>query len=316
MSRWFRHYAGMMRDEKLVRVAVKSKQPVERVVWVWGAILESAAEINDGGRFEFDVGEAAYFLRCDESELADIVGGLEASGRLVASCVVRWSDRQHESDSSRERQRRYRARRNADSRSELRERQDGDADVDGGDVTRPSRDGAVTPQETDTETEEDVGASAPTSPEPAKAAPVAVIGLPTASDGDFPIVEADVVEWATAYPGVDVRQQLAAMRSWLIANPTRRKTKRGMRKFVVAWLDRRQNAGASHASRQTDPPPGRRMNAVEAYLSLKSEQRHEPAGRTIDHRNDERVFPDEPGLQALVGDLGAAMRWPDGSGHH
>lgn len=104
----------------------------------------------------------------------------------------------------------------------------------------------------------------------------------------------------------------------------------GLRRYVAktddrpwcnpaTWLnqDRWEDAPASvaPASRAT-APPGRRMNAVEAYLSLKSEQRHEPAGRTIDHRNDERVFPDEPGLQALVGDLGAAMRWPDGSGHH
>lgn len=262
MSRWFRHYAGMMRDEKLVRVAVKAKQPVERVVWVWGAILESAAEINDGGRYEFDAGEAAYFLRCDEDELVRIVGELEGNGRVHGQLVVRWSDRQFDSDSAKNRQRRYRERLKAGGDVQQRNDDMGEASRRvTRDVTPPSCDGAVTPQETDTETEEEVGASAPTSPEPAKAAPVAVIGLPTVSDGDFPIVEADVVEWATAYPGVDVRQQLAAMRSWLIANPTRRKTKRGMRKFVVAWLDRRQNAGASHASRQTDPPPSKPTGA-------------------------------------------------------
>ena len=43
MSRWFRHYAGMMRDDKLVRAAIKSKQSIERVLWIWGAVLESAA---------------------------------------------------------------------------------------------------------------------------------------------------------------------------------------------------------------------------------------------------------------------------------
>jgi hypothetical protein len=36
MSRWFRHYAGMMRDDKLVRVAIRSGQTIERVVWVYG----------------------------------------------------------------------------------------------------------------------------------------------------------------------------------------------------------------------------------------------------------------------------------------
>lgn len=140
MSRWFRHYVGMMRDDKLVRVAVRAKQPVERVLWVYGAILESASEINDGGRYEFDAGEAAYFLRCDESELLDIHAALVSLGRISDRVVERWGDRQFDSDKSKDRQKRYRERQQA-----ARER---DCDV-----TRPSRDGGVTPQETDTETD-------------------------------------------------------------------------------------------------------------------------------------------------------------------
>jgi hypothetical protein len=111
MSRWFRHYAGMMRDEKLVSAAVKSKQPVERVVWVYGAILESAAEINDGGRYEFDADEASYFLRCDASELVAITSVLETLGRLRDGYVAQWKARQFEADSSTERVRKYRAKR-------------------------------------------------------------------------------------------------------------------------------------------------------------------------------------------------------------
>ncbi|KAA0686027.1 hypothetical protein DTW90_34645 [Neorhizobium sp. P12A] len=145
MSRWFRHYAGMMRDEKLVRVAVKTKQAVERVVWVWGAILESAAEINDGGRYEFDAGEAAYFLRCDESDMVCIVECLEGIERLHGGVVARWSDRQFDSDSSKERQRRYRERRKAG----------GDVQERNGDVGETSRDGEVTLQEADTDTDTD-----------------------------------------------------------------------------------------------------------------------------------------------------------------
>lgn len=154
MSRWFRHYAGMMRDEKLVRVAVRAKQPVERVVWVWGAILESAAEINDGGRYEFDAGEAAYFLRCDEDELVRVVSGLEDSGRVSGGVVARWSDRQFDSDSAKERQRRYRERRKAENQVLERDNDVGEASPTvTRDVTVTSRDGAVTLQETDTDTD-------------------------------------------------------------------------------------------------------------------------------------------------------------------
>lgn len=146
MSRWFRHYAGMMRDEKLVRVAVKSKQPVERVIWVWGAILESASEINDNGRYEFDPGEAAYFLRCDDADLVSILDGLEGFGRVSGGVVVRWGDRQFSSDSAAERQRRYRAKH---ANVEVREHDDNR----NGDADKTSRDGAVTSQEAETDTE-------------------------------------------------------------------------------------------------------------------------------------------------------------------
>lgn len=149
-SRWFRHYAGMMRDEKLVRAAVKSKQPVERVIWVWGAILESAAEINDGGRYEFDTGEAAYFLRCDEADLASILSSLDSFGRLSKGVVARWGDRQYSSDAAAERQRRYRERKAGNGPRRSDGDHNGDAERD---VTTTLRDGAVTAQETELETE-------------------------------------------------------------------------------------------------------------------------------------------------------------------
>lgn len=105
------------------------------------------------------------------------------------------------------------------------------------------------------------GANAPSSPEPEKPAPVAVIGLPTVSEGDFPIFESDIAEWAPAFPAVNVKQQLQAMRQWLLANQAKRKTKRGMRRFVVSWLDRKQNNGGSHVQ-ATAPPQQRTMNDV------------------------------------------------------
>lgn len=115
MSRWFRHYAGMMRDGKLVSVALKSEQPIERVLWVWGAILESAAEINDNGKFTLDTAEAAYFLRAEQIDLDRIVGTLQELGRIAKNRVVRWGDRQFSSDRSADRTRTYRARRKGES---------------------------------------------------------------------------------------------------------------------------------------------------------------------------------------------------------
>ena len=153
MSRWFRHYAGMARDDKLVRAALRAKQPVERVVWLWSVILESAAEIDDGGRFELDVAEVAYFLRADEADIGSVVDALEYGGRISQGAVVKWGDRQFQSDRSAERQRRLRERRKT-------ERHGGDERAETEDdrhhdqlVTSPSRHGDAPETETEADTE-------------------------------------------------------------------------------------------------------------------------------------------------------------------
>lgn len=103
MSRWFRHYAGMARDDKLVSVAIKSRQSIERVVWVWSAILESAAEIDDDGRYQLDAAEVAYFLRADEADILSVEAALANAGRVDTGSVVKWGNRQFRSDRSAER---------------------------------------------------------------------------------------------------------------------------------------------------------------------------------------------------------------------
>lgn len=101
------------------------------------------------------------------------------------------------------------------------------------------------------------------SSEPKKSPPTvrAVIELPATSNEIVPVTEADIDEWRSAFPAVDVIQQLRSMRQWLIANPSRRKTKRGMRKFVVQWLSRKQDQGPSLIAGQ--PPPERRESITD-----------------------------------------------------
>ena len=95
---WFRHYVGLCRDPKLVAVATRSGQTVERAAWVFCAILESASDRN-GPEYEFEPAEAAYFLRC---EAADIEAILEAmDGKLIkGGKVINWDRRQYKSDTS------------------------------------------------------------------------------------------------------------------------------------------------------------------------------------------------------------------------
>lgn len=80
-------------------------------------------------------------------------------------------------------------------------------------------------------------------PESASAPPVVTLPL---NDGTAsPVGEADVAKWSELYPAVDVVAELRKMAGWLDANPTRRKTKAGIRRFVNNWLAKEQDRGGS-----------------------------------------------------------------------
>lgn len=67
------------------------------------------------------------------------------------------------------------------------------------------------------------------------------ITLPLNTQEDYPIYENDVDEYKKIYLNVDIEQQLRCMKGWLLANPTRRKTKKGIKRFIHSWLQREQD---------------------------------------------------------------------------
>lgn len=58
----------------------------------------------------------------------------------------------------------------------------------------------------------------------------------------------DIIQWEKTYPAIDVFLELGKMESWLDANPKKRKTKTGVKRFVNSWLSRAQDKGGSPAS--------------------------------------------------------------------
>ena len=58
------------------------------------------------------------------------------------------------------------------------------------------------------------------------------------SGSEFHVEQADIIEWQRTYKAIDVNHELDRMRQWLDANPGKRKTERGMKRFIVAWLSR------------------------------------------------------------------------------
>jgi hypothetical protein len=67
---------------------------------------------------------------------------------------------------------------------------------------------------------------------------------------EYPIYQKKVDEWSELYPAVDVMQDLRKMKGWIDANPTKRKTRRGILKFCNSWLSSTQDKGGNK-SQQT-----------------------------------------------------------------
>ena len=82
-----------------------------------------------------------------------------------------------------------------------------------------------------------------TKTKPEQGAIDAVITLTLNDKTEHPIFKEQVEKWADLYPAVNVIQQLRGMKGWLDANPTKRKTKTGILRFINAWLIKTQDRG-------------------------------------------------------------------------
>ena len=80
-----------------------------------------------------------------------------------------------------------------------------------------------------------------TCPEQTSFASEPVMDLPPLilKDGSrFHISQNHFNEFVNAYPGVDIRDQILKMSQWLKTNPTKRKTKNGIMRFINSWIAR------------------------------------------------------------------------------
>jgi hypothetical protein len=68
-----------------------------------------------------------------------------------------------------------------------------------------------------------------------------VLGIPLVDGTEYCVLTSQVDEWRTAYPAVDVDQELREMRQWAIANKSNRKTPSGILRFITSWLGRAQD---------------------------------------------------------------------------
>lgn len=70
---------------------------------------------------------------------------------------------------------------------------------------------------------------------------------------DHLITGKEIDGWSEAYPAVDVLQALRSMRQWCLSNPKKKKTARGVRRFITSWLEREQNKGGNQGNGAARP---------------------------------------------------------------
>ncbi len=108
MTRWYRAYAGTVKDDKLAEAAIVAGCSRSVAIAVWHALLESAAETNDGGRFETTARRVAAILGEPAPAIEAIFSAMAEIGMIESNAIAAWRRRQFESDSSTERSRRHR----------------------------------------------------------------------------------------------------------------------------------------------------------------------------------------------------------------
>ena len=89
--------------------------------------------------------------------------------------------------------------------------------------------------------------------------------MPVVGGGTWAATEEQVEAWRAAFPGIDVGREWAAARAWLLANPARGKTARGMAAYVNRWLAKAQDD--SGRGQERGVRRGHRVGADERYIA-------------------------------------------------
>jgi hypothetical protein len=142
MSRWYRAYEGTVTDAKLGEVALVAETSRSVAIAAWHCLLESAATVNDAGRFDFTARRVAVILGEPVATIERVMAELTALGMIADGVICAWSRRQYESDKSTERSRKHRETKRNAPKVEC----NGDATLQQPDATPPDTD-------TDTDTE-------------------------------------------------------------------------------------------------------------------------------------------------------------------
>ncbi|HHX19611.1 MAG TPA: hypothetical protein GX728_04155 [Clostridiaceae bacterium] len=90
--------------------------------------------------------------------------------------------------------------------------------------------------------------------------PSIVIELPLNDKTFHAVTKEDASKYRELYPAVNVEQELRNMLGWLDANPNKRKTRKGIKRFIANWLSKEQDRGGARSRAPTYRSSDKRDN--------------------------------------------------------
>lgn len=248
--KWIKIVTDIFDDEKML--LIESLPSADSIMVIWFKLLCLAGKTNNSGVFIFndripytDEMLASIFRRDVNTVRLALstfheYGMVEIIDNVIT--IPNWSKHQtldaYERRKARDRERI--AKKRAEQKALIALSPDMSAD------TSPD----VAPLEVDIEEDVDIeeentllpeAETAPATPKPSAPSSPMVISITLNDKTEYPITEADIEGWKDLYPAVDILQELRKMKGWADANPTKRKTKAGIKRFINAWLAKEQD---------------------------------------------------------------------------
>lgn len=105
-----------------------------------------------------------------------------------------------------------------------------------------------------------------------------VIHFPLNTGVEWGLPESKYREFIGIYPQVDVKSELRKMKGWFMGNPSKRKTKNGIMRFINSWLSKAQDTNP--AGTFSNQAPSKGMQAIMQMEGMKSglDQRRSSGG--------------------------------------
>lgn len=217
--------------------------PATRGVWI--DLLCAMHELDRSGELRGTTDQLARVARCSTVDLAHALTEFQATGAAdvtersgIVTVICRRMKREYDArKSSAERVKRFRSgSRNGDVAQKLRP---------------PSS--SSTSSSTSVKSADASASACRSDPEAGSlaAGDDPIVGTFPTRDGTWSLRRSKLRQWREAYPRLEVDVVIAKARQWLLDNPHRQKTARGMTSFLGKWL-RREDERRPHNSDLSD----------------------------------------------------------------